>query len=61
MNQLKNIRQELNLSQKEFAKELGFDRSYISLLENEKRNISKYVIKKIKEKIPYIDTNIFFK
>jgi len=38
---LKNLRLKFNLKQKEFARIIGCSRSYISMLENKKRNISK--------------------
>lgn len=60
MNSIRNIRQRLNLTQEELADKLGFTRSYICLLEAGKRNVSRYVIQRIKDAMPEIDANIFF-
>ena len=60
MNKIKYIRQRLGLSQQAFGDKLGLDRSYICLLENDKRAIGRNVIQKIKDFMPEIDTNIFF-
>lgn len=37
---LKTIRKELNLTQLEFAEKVGLSRSYLSDLENDRKNIS---------------------
>lgn len=37
---IKKLRGELGLSQEEFADKCGFDRTYISMIERGKRNIS---------------------
>lgn len=60
MNKMKYIRQRLGMSQREFGKKLGLDRSYISLIEAGKRPVSRSVIQKIKDFMPEIDANIFF-
>ena len=60
MNKMKYIRQRLGISQREFAERLGLDRSYISLMEQDKRRVSRSVIQKIKDIMPEIDANIFF-
>jgi transcriptional regulator with XRE-family HTH domain len=39
-NKIKNRRKELNISQEKLAEKCGFDRTYISLLERSKRNLS---------------------
>ena len=39
-NRIKTLRKSLNLSQEEFAFRCGMDRTYITSLENGKRNIS---------------------
>lgn len=60
MNKLRYIRQRLGMSQREFANKLGLDRSYISLIEADKRPVSRSVIQRIKNFMPEIDANIFF-
>ncbi len=60
MNKMKYIRQRLGISQREFAERLGLDRSYISLMEADKRRVSRSVIQRIKDIMPEIDANIFF-
>lgn len=46
MNQrIKELREALGLSQEEFGKSLGLSRNYISLIENEQRNMSSQSIK----------------
>jgi len=39
-SQIKNLRGQLGLSQEEFADVCGFDRTYISMIERGKRNMS---------------------
>lgn len=39
-SQVKNLRGQLGLSQEEFADICGFDRTYISMIERGKRNMS---------------------
>ena len=39
-NRIKTLRKSLNISQEEFAYRCGMDRTYITSLENGKRNIS---------------------
>ena len=60
MNTILELRQKKGLSQKEFAKELGISGAYLSLIEKGERQISNNFIKKLKAKIPNLDTNIFF-
>lgn len=44
---IKKRRSELNISQEKLAEKCGFDRTYISLLERAKRNISFLNLKKL--------------
>ena len=60
LNNVTRIRQRLNLTQQELADKLGFTRSYIWKIENDERQTSYEFIKALKEKMPELDTNIFF-
>lgn len=44
-NRIKQIRQYLNLTQSEFAEELGLSKNYISLIENGQRSLGDQSIK----------------
>ena len=46
-NRIKQLRKSLNMSQEEFAFRCGMDRTYITSLENGKRNISIVNLEKI--------------
>ena len=46
-NRIKTLRKALNISQEEFAFRCGMDRTYITSLENGKRNISIVNLEKI--------------
>lgn len=61
MDELKKIREELNLSMDEMALKLGMSTSMYEKVEYGYRVPSRQFITKVKEKFPYIDTNIFFK
>ena len=60
MNKITKKKKKMNLSKTEFANKIGVSSAYISLLECNKRQISKQIILKIKKAIPNLDTNIFF-
>jgi len=51
---IKKIRLSLNLNTDDIAKKLGISRSYLTLIENEKRNFPKKLVKKLSNtlKIP---------
>jgi transcriptional regulator with XRE-family HTH domain len=51
-SRIKILREHLNLSQEEFANQIGFKRNSVSLIENGNRNISEKGIKVILEKFP---------
>lgn len=61
MNTIKSFREQLGLSMNEFAKKLDMSLSMYEKIEYGYREPSKKFIEKLKEKYPYIDTNIFFK
>lgn len=48
-NKIKERRIELGMSQEKFAEKCGFDRTYISLLERGKRNLSYTNLLKVAE------------
>ena len=58
-NRIKNLRKSLNISQEEFAFRCGMDRTYITSLENGKRNISIVNLDKI-TKVFNISLSEFF-
>lgn len=60
MGQLKKIREELGLSMDEMAEKLDMSTSMYEKIEYGYRSPSRQFISKMKEKFPYIDTNIFF-
>lgn len=60
MEQLKKIREELNLSMDEMAEKLDMSTSMYEKIEYGYRVPSRQFISKMKETFPYIDTNIFF-
>lgn len=57
---LKGLRYREGLNQVKFAKKLGLTQSYISIIENGKRPISKKLAKKIQD-IFNLDYKIFYK
>jgi transcriptional regulator with XRE-family HTH domain len=60
MEQLKRMREELSLSMDEMAEKLDMSTSMYEKIEYGYRVPSRQFISKMKEKFPYIDTNIFF-
>lgn len=54
-SRIKHLREHLNLSQEEFANQIGFKRNSISLVENGNRNISEKGVKMILEKFPVFE------
>ena len=61
MAELKVFRELLKMTKDEFANSLGFSLSYYEKIENGDRKMSGHFLKKLKEKYPQIDLNIFFK
>lgn len=60
MNSIKLFREQIGLSMNEFAEKLDMSLSMYEKIEYGYRAPSKNFIEKIKEKFPFIDTNIFF-
>ncbi len=60
MEILKTFRQSLNMSQPDFAETLGVSYSLYNKIESDFRKPSSNFIKKVKEKYPQFDTNLFF-
>lgn len=60
MEELKKIREELNLTMDEMAEKLNMSTSMYEKIEYGYRVASRQFITKMKEVFPYIDTNIFF-
>lgn len=56
---MKEFRVAIGKTQEEMAKNLGITKSYYEKIENNSRNISSALMKKIKKKYPLIDINIF--
>mgnify|MGYP002713868581 FL=1 len=48
---IKKVRKEQNATQEEFAKKLGISRSYLSDIENNRKNISTNTLRNISEKL----------
>jgi len=54
---LRRIRDQLGISQEDFAKSLGITRGHLSQIENGKRNISYSIISNLAENLPIINLN----
>ncbi|AZQ64662.1 XRE family transcriptional regulator [Flammeovirga pectinis] len=44
---VKELRNQIKISQEKFANEIGIDRTYMTDIENGKRNVSLFIIEKI--------------
>lgn len=60
MNELKKFRESLELTQNEFANNIGVSASYYIKIELGDRKPSREFITKLKNKYPQFDTNKFF-
>lgn len=60
MEELKEFRKSLNLTNQEFAEKIGVSKSLYEKVENGFRKPSREFTTKLKSKYPQFDVNIFF-
>ena len=60
MEQIKQFRNSLNLTIKEFSKAIGVSKSLQEKIEMGNRKPSREYLEKLKKKFPQFDVNIFF-
>lgn len=60
MKYLSELRKRENLNSLEMAKRIGISESLYTKVESGRREPSRFFMKKLKEKFPEVDMNIFF-